>query len=287
MNYAAVIENRKSVRAFQNKEVSPAQLQAVRSYYERDCQRLNPGIPTELTILDVKTRKDLEGAAGYEEALVGAPHYLVLLSGDHPQAGENAGFLMEDLILKLEEMGLESCWITFTDPEKVKKSLGLSSPLNIAAIAAFGYGEKQQKKMRLNIFSMSCVDIIAKRGYYAPKKDIRELAFVNELDQIQGLDEKIGFYDDMLWQSLYAASKAPSYLNRQPYAFILKDQDLILVRMADPYTDERSIHLDLGIVMLHFTAIAQQWVGKIHWDFQEKPALDLPAGCSVAAVYHM
>ena len=287
MNYAAAMENRKSVRAFQNKEVSREDLQAIRRFYETDCHRLNSEILTELTILDLSTRKDLEGAAGYEEALVGAPHYLVLLSSKHPQASENAGFMMGDMILKLEDLGLQSCWITFTDPEKVKKALGLQSPLEVAAIAAFGYGERQQKKMRLNILSMSCVDIIAKRGYYAPKKDIRELAFVNELDNIQGLDERIGFYDDMLWQALYSVSKAPSYLNRQPYAFILKDQDIVLVKLADPYTDERSHALDLGIAMLHFTAIAEQWVGKVKWNFQEVPELVLPAGCTAAAVFRM
>ena len=287
MNYAAVIENRKSVRAFKNQEAAPELLKAIRAYYEKGCRRLNAEIPTELTILDKASGRDLEGSAGYEEALVGAPHYLVLLTGSHDQAGENAGYMMEDLILKLEDLGLQSCWITFTDPEKVKAALGLSSPLTIGAIAAFGYGEKQQKKMRLNILSMSCVDVIAQRGYYAPKKDIRELAFVDEVDNIRGLDEKIGFYDDMLWQSLYGASKAPSYLNRQPYAFLLKDSDVILLKMPDAYTDERSFSLDLGIVMLHFTAVAEQWVGKITWDFSAEPELALPAGCSAAAVYHM
>ena len=284
MNYAADMENRKSVRAFKEKQVSREDLQSIRRFYETQCHRLCGEIPTELTILDPSTRKNLEGAAGYEEALAGAPHYLVLLSGSHPQAGENAGFMMEDMILKLEDMGLQTCWITFTDPEKVKSSLGLHSALEIAAIAAFGYGEKQQKKMRFNILSMSCVDIIAKRGYYAPKKDIRELVFLEELDNIQGLDERIGFYDDMLWQAFYGVSKAPSYLNRQPYAFILKDQNLVLVRMADPYTDDRSFCLDLGIAMLHFTAIAEQWTGKIQWNFADRPDLSLPAGCSVAAV---
>ena len=91
----------------------------------------------------------------------------------------------------------------------------------------------------------------------------------------------------MLWQALYGVSKAPSYLNRQPYAFILQDQDIVLVRLQDPYTDERSFSLDLGIAMLHFTAVAEQWMGKITWDFGKKPELHLPAGCSVAAVYHM
>ena len=287
MQYASLIENRKSVRAFQNRAISREDMEALRSYYEKDCQRLVGEIPTELVILQGEEARDLEGAAGYEQKLPGAPYYLVLLTGKHEKAGMNAGFMMEDLILKLEDMDLSACWITFTDSEKVKKALKLSSPLEIGAIAAFGLGEKRQKKMRLNILSMSCVDVIAQRGYYAPKKDIRELAFVNEIDKIVGLDEKIGFYDDMLWQALYSCTKAPSYLNRQPYAFLLKDQNVILVKMPDPYTDDDSFQLDLGIVLLHFTAIAQQWMGKIRWDLDPKMDLQLPQGAEIAAVYRM
>ncbi len=38
-----------------------------------------------------------------------------------------------------------------------------------------------------------------------------------------GLDEMMDFYDDMLWQSFYAAPLSPSYLNRQPYGFLVQD----------------------------------------------------------------
>ena len=287
MNYAALIENRKSVRAFRSKPVPASDLQEVRSFYEKSCHRLIPELHTELTILDTESGKALVGAAGYQDELVGAPHYLVLLSEKHEHAGENAGFMMEDLILKLTDLGLSSCWITYADGDRVKKALGLSSPLEIAAIAAFGYGEKTQKKLRLNILSMSLVDIIAQKGYYAQKKDVNELVFVDRLNNTLGLDERIGFYDDMLWQSFYGVTKTPSFLNRQPYAFILKDQDLVLVRLADAYTDDASAKLGLGIAMLHFSAVAEQWVGAIRWELAPALTLELPQGDSIAAVYHM
>ena len=287
MNYAALIENRKSVRAFRSKEASASDLQEIGSFYENSCHRLLPELHTELMILDTASGKPLVGAAGYQDELVGAPHYLVLLSEPHRLSKENAGYIMEDLILKLTDMELSSCWITYADGDKVKKALGLNTPLEIAAIAAFGYGEKTQKKLRLNILSMSCVDIIAQRGYYAQKKDVNELVYVDQMNHTKGLDERIGFYEDMLWQSFYAVSRTPSFLNRQPYAFILKDQDVVLVRMADPYTDDASAGLNLGIAMLHFSVIAEQWVGKICWDLAPELPLELPEGDSVAAVYHM
>ena len=287
MNYSALIENRKSVREFRDKEVAASAIGELRAYYDKNVQRLVPDIATELVVLGTDARSALEGSAGYEDFLVGAPQYLVLLTEDHPLAAMNAGYIMEDLILKLTDLELDSCWITFADAAKVKSALGLSSPMQVAAIAAFGYGVKTQKKMRFNILSMSNVDISAKRAYYAPKKDINELVSLDELDRRQGLDEVIGFYDDMLWQSFYAASKSPSYLNRQPYSFLIKGHELMLVKLNDQYTDDVSMALDLGVVMLHFGAVAEQWVGKIKWDLDPKAEVKLPNGCEVAAIYHM
>ena len=40
MNYIAMIQNRRSVRAFRSKEVSDATLAELRTHYERNCRRL-------------------------------------------------------------------------------------------------------------------------------------------------------------------------------------------------------------------------------------------------------
>ena len=58
-------------------------------------------------------------------------------------------------MLKLTELDIDSCWLTFTDSARIKAALGLTTPLEVAAIVAFGYGEKTQKKLRLNILNMS------------------------------------------------------------------------------------------------------------------------------------
>lgn len=78
MNYIAMIQNRRSVRAFRSKEVSDATLAELRTHYERNCSRLIPELATELVILDADAQSALEGAAGYQQFLIGAPHYLML-----------------------------------------------------------------------------------------------------------------------------------------------------------------------------------------------------------------
>ena len=67
-------------------------------------------------------------------------------------------------------LDIDTCWMTFTASDKIKKALSLATPLEVAAIVAFGYGEKTAKKLRLNILSMSHIDVQAEQQYYAPKK---------------------------------------------------------------------------------------------------------------------
>ena len=282
MKYSALIQNRKSVREFSDRYVSFEDIEKIKTYYNHHVRRLLPEVETELRMFVLDARAVLEGAAGYKQFLVGSPQYMVLLSAKGPNSGENAGYIMEDLILKLTDMGLDSCWMTFTDSEYVKTALEIDSPLEVAAIAAFGYGVKTTKRLRLNVLSMSKVDVAAQRQYFAPKKGVRDLVFLNDWGSRQGVEEFIGFYDDMLWEAFYAASLSPSYLNRQPYGFVLRDGRVYLVQVPDEHTDEIDGRLGLGIVLLHFSAVAEQWAGKVAWSFEDK-ALELPDGYKVVA----
>lgn len=277
MNYAALIQNRKSVREFRDKTVPLGALEQIKTYYRKSVRRLIPEIDTELYFFGTDAREALEGAAGYHKFLVGAPQYLVLLSEDHPQAHLNAGFVMEDLILKLTELELDSCWVTFTDSDQVKEALGVDSDLQVAAIAAFGYGVKTTRRLRLNIKSMSNIDIIAKRHYFEPKRSVNDLVHKGSWGSRDGLNDAIGFYDDMLWEAFYAASQAPSYLNRQAYGFLLESGAVTLVSTPDAYNVPIDRDLSLGIVLHHFTVVAENWAGKLTWRF-EPEGVTLPEG---------
>ena len=274
MNYAALIQNRKSVREFRDKVVPFSLLEQIKTYYQRSVRRLISEIGTEMYMFGTDAREALEGAAGYNSFLVGAPQYLVLLSDQHPHGYLNAGFVMEDLILKLTDLELDSCWVTFADGEAVKSALGIESDRSVAAIAAFGYGVKTTRRLRLNIRSMSDIDISAKRHYFEPKRSVSELVHKDTWGSRDGLDSAIGFYDDMLWESFYAASLAPSYLNRQAYGFLLEQGKVTLVSVPDKFNIPIDAELSLGIVLHHFTVVSENWAGQLSWRFApEGPAL--------------
>ena len=284
MNYAALIQNRKSVREFRDKTVPFGVLEQIKTYYRKSLRRLIPEIDTELYFFGTDAREALEGAAGYHKFLVGAPQYLVLLSETHPQAHLNAGFMMEDLILKLTDMDLDTCWLTFADSADVKKALSIESDLEVAAIAAFGHGVKTTKRLRLNIRSMSDVDLVAQHRYVEPKRSVYDMAFMATWGITYKLDDLIGFFDEMLWESLYAATLAPSYLNRQAYGFVIHPGGISLVSRPDAYNVEIDKNLSLGIVLHHFTAVAENWTGKLIWRYGKTTAdLELPEGHEVVA----
>ena len=278
MNYRVLIQNRKSVRAFTDRYVSFDHMDQIKTYHRNSVRRLLPDVKTELRMFGLDARAVLEGAAGYQQFLVGSPQYMVLLSEQHPYAGENAGFVMEDLLLKVTDMGLDSCWLTFTDSEYIKTALEIESDLDVVAIAAFGYGEKTTRRLRLNVRSMSSLDSKAQRQYFQPKLGISDLVFLEEWGSRSGVEEHIGFYDDMLWEAFYAASLAPSYLNRQPYGFLIRNGRITLVEKTDSYTGGIDAKLNLGIVLLHFSAVASHWAGEITWRLEEESSLPLPEG---------
>lgn len=284
MDYSAMIQNRKSVRAFLNTEVPDAILNKMDQYFSSDCKRLIPSINTEIRIFGHDVREKLEGAAGYREFMIGAPNYLLVLSEEAEYFTENAGYLAEDLILKLLEWNLNSCWLTFDDEEKIKKALELQSEKHVAAIVAFGYGKKTSKKIRFNIRSMSDIDSDVNREYFSPRLGIDDLVFAGKWGEKNGVYDAIGDMDHMLWRAFYAASLAPSYLNRQPYGFVLDGDKVVLVAKEDKYTDEKSEKLNLGIVMLHFAAVVSQMAGNLTWVMEPyEKDLGLPPECRAVA----
>ena len=284
MNYAALIQNRKSFREFTDTQVPYELLTQIREYYRNPVKRLIPEIKTQLYFFGTGTREALEGAAGYNQFLVGAPQYLVLMSEKHPLAHLNAGYIMEDLVLKLGELELDSCWLTFGSSDEVKEALGIEEDLDVAAIVAFGYGKKTIRRLRLNMRSMSDVDIAAKHRYMEPKRSVSDLVFVETWGNRQDLDRHIGFFDDVLWEALYAVSLAPSYLNRQAYGFVIHPAGISLVSRPDEYNVPIDGELSLGIVLHHFDSVAEQWTGKLIWRYGRSASeLELPEGHEVIA----
>ena len=78
MNYRAMIQNRRSVHGFREKEVPREAIGQLRSYYEKTCPRLVPEIATD--VYKRQAGSDRYGA-------LQAPHMVCVLSDGNHDAG--------------------------------------------------------------------------------------------------------------------------------------------------------------------------------------------------------
>lgn len=258
MNYYQNATKRKSTRGFKEKAVSQSAITEIKDYFA-SCKKLVPEINVELTVLDPKTTPNLAGCIGYEDYIIEAPHYILLTSEDTEYCLENAGFIGEDLVLKLTDMGISTCWITISDANKLKGRLRLNDDKIPVAFIAFGYENSVSNVKRLDIVNQSNVTLKKRSSYEAPKLYIED-AILSEDMGIKGDVSTLDHYTD-LYQALVAACCAPSFLNRQPYRFIINNGLFMLVALEDKETDENDAYLNLGILMLNFYGVLSERSG--------------------------
>ena len=154
MDYRKAAEARKSIREFTDKPVS-GEVKAALTKCFAECRRLVPDIKTDIVILDGSECGQLQGNAGYEGLTFEAPAYLLLLSEVKPGYLENAGYMNEDMILHMTDLGLDSCWLTVDDDPALRAALKIGDGKKVAAVTAFGYGKKERSLTRLSeVFPM-------------------------------------------------------------------------------------------------------------------------------------
>jgi len=252
MNYASLIEQRKSTREFKSKVLIDRDLNEIREYFN-EAKRLLPDVHVEMQIFTGDAKNRLEGVAGYMGKAFQAPAYLILLSEKADHAGVNAGYICEDMVLKLTEMEIDNCWVTVNDSETIKRALLLKSDLDVMAIIACGLGKPVWALKRLDIRTPSDVTFVERAGHIAPKIAQEELVYRNTWGT--AVDWNENSIDPLLDQAFYAASLAPSFLNRQPYRYIYRPHQVILCVKVEEMTTEDDTALDLGATMLNFTSV--------------------------------
>lgn len=280
MDYNKAIEARKSIREFVGKDIAETQIDAIKNCFQ-DLSRMVPDIKTEYVLVNGADHQYLKGHIGYYGMSFEAPLYLLLLSEVRPGYIENAGYINEDMILRLTDMGLDSCWMTVNEEAELKEFLAIESDLKITAAAAVGYGKKERNMTRLHIKTMSDVEVSTREGHLAPKISLSQMTYSEVWGKAALLDEQ--HVDDGLRNALYAASYAPTFLNRQPFRLVMKGGQLILVRMMDSLTGEYDACLNCGAVMLNFAAaLDQRRPFKTQWILgQPDRGCEVPVDCKV------
>ncbi len=145
MNYKDTIASIKSIRDYKKEEVSLQKLDQLKDYFDKG-KRLFEDINIEVLLKNKNEVYDnLKNSAGYNDRMIEAPHYMIILSEEKDHYIENTGYAAEDIMLKAWELGIGSCWITFKDGEDLKKKLNIQSDKKVTALISLGFDDNKNK----------------------------------------------------------------------------------------------------------------------------------------------
>ncbi len=206
-----MIDERHSVRSYLDRPIELEKMTAIRE----EMERIN-----KLSGLNISFLEDSEKVfRTIRGKLIGWSKYpsycLALVGDDDDLLEEKCGYYGEQLVLYLQSLGLNTCWVGGFNKGEVRASLGPGQRL--ALTVAAGYGADQGKSRK--------------------SKSMSDLTDVTDMPEWfkNGMD---------------AAMKAPTAINQQKFFVTLEDgKPVIKKKGRGPFID-----VDLGIVKYHFEA---------------------------------
>lgn len=150
----------------------------------------------------------------------GVENYIALVGKKVADLDEKAGYYGEKLVLKAQELGLNTCWVAMTHGKSAAK---IKKGEKLVCIIALGYGTTQ--------------------GTAHKSKPVEQLC-----NCASGMP-------DWFSKGMEAALLAPTAMNQQKFYFTLEDEKVSVRAGKGFYTK-----MDLGIVKFHFEAAAHHKV---------------------------
>ena len=252
MDYQNLILTTKSVREYKKDTIDTQKLKIIKDH-SYDCPKIDDSIEFEVRILSNQAFIALDGIAGYQGNMIDAPHYLLILSDKKAHYIENAAYIGESMILKALEIGIASCWITFSDSKAIKEHLNLLSDKEVAALIALGYDANAPKKGT----AVSFADY---------KLGLDEIVYIDKWGN--GADastlEQRGLLEAFMFSKL-----APSTLNKQSWRFLLTGGKAILAIKKEKEISDYEQKIDVGIIMFFFEVIVNSTLFHIKWKLEE------------------
>ena len=268
-DYKELIANGKSVRSFKEISLSEGQKEEL-NQFGMETERLIPSIQLDERIMGKENLvRGLEKISGYHGFSIDAPNYIVLLSQGNKNCLTNAGYVGQSMILKAQELGLSSCWITVNDSLKIKKAFGLKSSLFVAGLIALGYMDQGVAKKIVRQkgpgpgFEHKDIYIHEISTDNTVRLGLENFVFLDQWDNKADNESlrRMGLLDAFSYACL-----APSTLNSQPWRFLVRDGAITLAVDRMVYEKEKG-SLEAGIVMLYLDLILENTIQKPVWNF--------------------
>ncbi len=180
MDILEVMKNRHSVRQYKNKIIEPYKREKINSFIK------DVNAESKLSIqIFYDEPKCFDSFMAHYGKFKNVKNYIAIVGNKTEQ--EKAGYYGEKIVLKCQELGLNTCWVAMTHGKSKAK---IEKGQKLLIIISLGYGETQ--------------------GVSHKSKDISELGRVDQVTE---------------WfeTGMEAVSLAPTAMNQQKFLFELKD----------------------------------------------------------------
>ncbi len=210
MDLKEAIQLRHSVRSYKDKEIESNIRKELNTLAEK-CSN-ESGLNIQILYNEPKA---FSGMMAHYGKFSNVKNYIALVGKKGKDLEEKCGYYGEQLVLKAQQLGLNTCWVAMTY-SKGKTPCTIEKGEKLCCVIALGYGETQ--------------------GVSHNVKPIESLCNVSSN------------MPDWFKKGMEAAQLAPTAMNQQKFLITLNENDTVTFKaLAGFYTK-----LDLGIVKYHF-----------------------------------
>lgn len=157
MEFDKVLEERHSVRNYSDKKVPLKDVVKI-----MNVGRLAPAAGNlhilKFIVVEDKKQKDALGNAAHEQHFISKAPYIIVVCSDIKQvvrsygerglmySKQQSGAAIENMLLKITDLGLASCWIGAFDDEAIKKILKIPVDVDVEALLPIAYSASKKFK---------------------------------------------------------------------------------------------------------------------------------------------
>lgn len=210
MDLIEAIENRHSVRSYIDKPIDNNVTLELQNEIETCNQE--SGLHIQLIVNDQET---FSGFKAHYGKFINVRNYICMVGKKEEDLDEKVGYYGERIVLKAQQLGLNTCWVALTY-NKRKSKCSINKGEKLLCVISIGYGATQ--------------------GVAHKSRSMDALCKVNNDDT-----------PEWFIRGMKAAMLAPTAINQQKFRFILSGDSVNVESMGGPYSK-----VDLGIVKYHF-----------------------------------
>lgn len=223
MDILEAIQNRHSVRNYEDRPISTELVKELSSEIE-NCNK-ESGLNIQFFTEEPEGFKSILAYGSFKNV----KNYIGLVGEKSEGLEEACGYYGERVVLKAQQLGLNTCWVAATFNKKKCKCV-VNENEKLVCVISIGYGENQGKEHK--------------------SKMMEDVCNLNEKEMPEWFEK-----------GMEAALLAPTAINQQKFLFTLLDNNDVNAEITGGFNSK----VDLGIAKYHFEIAA----GKENFKWKE------------------